>query len=181
MNREATRFDRIIQGIKNNRIIAYVLILGTCIIVVSQLTDATSKLYRFISGKTPAIDVSGIWKTEILKDPWFVDKYYKYIFELERKSDTISGVLKRIYGEGQEDSTSIFDGKIQADFISFYIQDIIQTRKTIDPYQGKYVWERVPYKVIFKGTIVGDKIDFLITPEWPNFEPWRIEAMREGT
>jgi len=44
MKTEATTFDRIVQKIKDNRIIACILIFGTLVIVFSQFTDATEKI-----------------------------------------------------------------------------------------------------------------------------------------
>jgi hypothetical protein len=177
MKTEATTFDRIVQKIKDNRIIACILIFGTFVIVFSQFTDATEKIINIFSGKPATANISGTWKTEMLKDPWFTDTKYKYIFEFQKKGNMVDGILKRFHAEGKDYSMSIFGGEVQENFVSFYITESLQSQKTL--VTGSVVWETVPYKVIFKGTVTGNKIDFLVSSDRSGMEPWRIEAERE--
>lgn len=48
MKEQKTRFDKIIARIKNNRVLAVVIVLGTIIIAVSALTDAAQNLWSVI-------------------------------------------------------------------------------------------------------------------------------------
>jgi hypothetical protein len=174
MKKDATRFDRIIRKIKDNRILAYILVLGTLVIVLSQFTDATSKLINFFSGKPATIKFAGIWRTEMLKNPWFVNKHYKYIFEFKTRGDTLDGVMKIEYPNGYQETKSIWDVKIKDDFIFLYTQEMIFTFRGFPT-----VRERVDYKVFFKGTLTGNIINLVVTPDRPDFEPWEFAAVRE--
>lgn len=68
MKEQKTRFDKIIARIKNNRVLAVVIVLGTIIIAVSAFTDAAQNLWSVITKEkelTP-MDISGEWVTGVL-------------------------------------------------------------------------------------------------------------------
>ena len=68
MKEQKTRFDKIIARIKNNRVLAVVIVLGTIIIAVSAFTDAAQNLWSVITKEkelTP-MDISSEWVTGVL-------------------------------------------------------------------------------------------------------------------
>lgn len=67
MKEQKTRFDKIIARIKNNRVLAVVIVLGTIIIAVSAFTDAAQNLWSVITKeKEPApvnISITATWQS----------------------------------------------------------------------------------------------------------------------
>ena len=146
------------------------LILVSISIAVAAITNAGEKV-------TEKPDVTGKWKTTLLTDPWTVDKRYELLFELKTRDARLIGVVSE-RESGRLTRKAILDGKIQGKFISFYTAETLWTRKKIDPSKPA-VQEQVIYKHFYEGTVLNDRIQFMKYSDYPGFEPWEFEALRE--
>jgi hypothetical protein len=57
---EPTQFDKVLQRIKNNKVLSAVLLLGVFIIAVGSFTDALTKIIAFISTEPTKLEVTDI-------------------------------------------------------------------------------------------------------------------------
>ena len=55
-----TQFNKIVIRIKNNHILALVIVLGTIIISIAAFTDAVKSLFSLVNREPAPIDISGL-------------------------------------------------------------------------------------------------------------------------
>ena len=163
MPQQKTKYDRLIDRIKNNPITVMLLIAGTIIIAIAAVTDSVNKISQFFnigtSSSVPNID--GKWTTDIIQyDVLENDMDFKYILELSQVGDNIYGELSKQYLSLEKvDSWAILGGKLKGNLISFYIKNQYY-RSHSDTIKG--IWqERAEYRIIYNGNISGDKINFV--------------------
>lgn len=88
MNEPKTRFDRFNLRIKNNPIVASLIILGTIVIALSTFTNAAKNLWDLVITE-PRPDINGEWKAEVTYD-WQNAKY--------SETFTFGGDGEEVYG-----------------------------------------------------------------------------------
>jgi hypothetical protein len=92
----------------------------------------------------------GKWGTDFLKDVYDPDAHFSLTVELERKGDGFVGTVREVRGgDSPQMNNAIVDGSIDDDRVSFYTQH--DTDGEGNP---------VPYRMMYKGTIQGDRIAF---------------------
>jgi hypothetical protein len=165
MNQQRTRFDRFIFRIKNNPIIAFLIVLGTIVIALSTFTNATKNLLSLITN--PAIiDATGKWATQELTNPFYENDKFRLHFDLEVKGDTLLGAIRQTSMTSRYDvKNGILDGKIKSNIISFY---------TLEQSDG------TTYKNFYYGSVLKDEIEFTLQSDRPwGFPPQKFIAKRE--
>jgi hypothetical protein len=148
-NRQRTAFDKFLSRIKNNSVVASLLVVGTIVIAVSTFTDATQKILGLISTeRTPNIE--GKWRTEVLTNPYDDTERYTLLFQFAQQGETLLGtVTETDVGEQEGFAKTISDGKIKGDVVSFYtLGEVMSDQKTQH------------YKETYSGTIRKNEIAF---------------------
>ena len=170
MKQQGTRFDRIVSRIKNNPIIALVIVLGTIIIALSTLTDAAKNLLSLITKRPVIVDVTGKWVTQILTNPFDKNDTYRLLFDFQIIDDTILGSIKLTSTKNLYDVTcGIQEGKIKGNVISFHRLE-----------QSLVGNETVTYKNFYYGSVSNDEIEFILQSDRPlGFPPQKFVAKRE--
>ncbi len=177
MGKEKTRYDRIIDRIKNNKITALLIAVGTIIIAVSVFTNAVQTIWLLIKKdeKPTILKVDGTWVSKIMEGDlveWGpvrdrVDPYsYRYVFELESVGEDLFGEVSYLRGElgkipkENKKSWAILDGKIAGGRVSFSTKNI-GYKVQYDPSRTEAWNEPYEYLITYNGTIVNDKIRFI--------------------
>lgn len=133
-----TLFDKLLARIKNNPVVASILVVGTIIIAVSTFTDAAQKLLGLII-REKTIDVTGKWRTEVLTNPYDETERYTLLFDFVQHGDTILGTVREIdVGESDGFAKNITEGKIKNNVVSFYTQGEVTSDNGTRPYKESY-------------------------------------------
>lgn len=169
MNQQRTRSNRIISRIKNNPLVAAIIVVGTVVIALSSFTDAVKNLLSLIP-KENVPDVTGKWATQILTNPFDKKDTFRLFFEFEVKGDTLLGTLRQTSTEHRYSvEDGILDGKIRGNGISFHKQE-----------SSGLGDQKVQYKDFYYGTVSKDEIHFTVQSDRPwGFPPQRFIAKRE--
>lgn len=147
MNETRTQVDRLISKIKNNPILAFLIVLGSIAIALSAFTDAARNLLGLvIEEKRPAIN--GEWKAEVTYD-WKNAKYIE-IF-------TFKGEGEEVYGTASflRLRRGILEGKIKKDTLEF----ITKTQEVLGPGEPRVAIHH------YRGRLLGDEINFSMQTE----------------
>ncbi|MBA7657362.1 hypothetical protein ES703_65299 [subsurface metagenome] len=93
MKEQKTGFDKIIARIKNNRVLAVVIVLGTIMIAVSAFTDAAQNLWSVVTKeKEPApVNISSEWVTGVLTNGFDENDTYRLFFTFKVEGVLLSG------------------------------------------------------------------------------------------
>jgi len=171
MNQNRTRFDRLISRIKNNPLVAILLVIGAIVVALSTFTDVTRNLLSLAT--TPAaVDVTGRWATEELTNPFEERDTFTLRFDFETFGDTLLGAIRRQSTSSRYGYTStngILDGKIENDILSFYTAE-----------EALFGNERYTYRDSYHGSVSGDEIAFIRQSDRrTGFPPQRFVARRE--
>ncbi len=171
MNQQRTRFDRLISRIKNNPLLAFLVVLGTIVIALSTFTNATKNLLSLIT-KPAIVDVTGTWATQELTNPFAENDKFRLYFDFEVKGDILLGAIRMVSTTNQyhyDVRKGILGGKIKGNLISFY---------TIE--QSLSGTETVTYKDFYYGSALKNEIEFTQQSDRPwGFPPQKFIAKRE--
>ncbi len=159
MSREGTRFDRILERIKNNRILAAVLLLGTIVIALSTFTDAVQNLSNLWSGceHHPATDISGRWRTEE------TDEKPTY-FDFKVVGNQVYGTVWIPPTFAMQDGESgIIGGRVAGKTVTFTTKHrYVKQQPRYDPVTRQLSPEEwAEFTASYIGKILGDEIRFL--------------------
>ncbi len=146
MTEPQTRLDRFNFFIKNNPIVASLIIFGTIVITLSSFTDATIKILDLIATQTRP-DINGQWIAEVNYD-WGNSKYSEKL--------TFSGNGEEVYGVASYAGVKndIINGKVNKDKLEFSTKsrELIGDSETDETHR-------------YQGTILRDEIKFVIQTE----------------
>ena len=148
MSEPKTRFDKFNHRIKNNPILASVILLGTIVIALSTFTNAAKNLLNLVITETRP-DINGEWKADVAYD-WLNDEYtekFKFSGEGENVNGTASFLgLKR----------SIIEGTAKKNNLLF----LTKSKEYLgDPGNSKSVLRR------YRGKVLDGEIKFVLTIE----------------
>lgn len=154
-----TRFDKIVIRLKNNPILALVIVLGTIIISIATVTDAVKSLFSLIIREPAPIDISGQWVTDVLTNRFDENDTYRLFFNFKTEEHLLSGTMRKVAkrSDGYDIRKGIMDGKIKGDKISFYIQKAYIEESLQESPNTK----TVQFKVFYHGTVSDDEIHFM--------------------
>lgn len=154
-----TRFDKIVIRLKNNPILALVIVLGTIIISIATFTDAVKSLFSLIIREPAPIDISGQWVTDVLTNRFDENDTYRLFFNFKAEEHLLSGTMRKVAkrSDGYDIRKGIMDGKIKGDKISFYIQKAYIEESL----QESPTTKTVQFKVFYHGTVSDDEIHFM--------------------
>lgn len=140
MNEQKTRFDRLNARVKNNPILATLIVLGTIIIALSTFTDATKNLLSLANQETRP-NVNGEWKGEVTYD-WDSSKFTEVF--------TFDGTGEKLYGTASllETKRSILEGSVGKGRIEFIVktQEVLGSQEfkiSIYHYRGKVLADQI--------------------------------------
>ena len=147
-----SNYDKFNWWIKNNKITASFIIVGTVIIALSTFTDSAKNLLDLIvHEKRP--DINGEWKAEVTYD--WARATYTETFTFEGEGNEIRGTasflkLKR----------AILEGSVSKDKIEFITKtneisswDVGNTRETTHRYYGKITNDKIQFTMQTEGGI----------------------------
>jgi len=177
MEQQKTRYDRIIDQIKNNKITALLIVVGTIIISISVFTKALQTIWVVFNNdeKPTILKVDGRWLSDIMRGnlhEWAfymdrVDPYrYRYVFELKVAGEGLFGEVTYLKGElgkipkEKRKRWTILNGKIDADTVSFSTKDT-GYKLHIDRSTKEGWHEPYEYLITYNGTIYGNEIRFI--------------------
>ena len=148
MNKPKMPVDRIYSRIKNNPIVASLIILGTIVIALSTFTDASKNLLSLVIEDTRP-DINGEWVAEVTYD-WKNAKYTEKF--------TFQGDGDEVYGTASFLGTKrgILEGKIKKDKFQFITitQEILGSlpdRDSIHDYRGRILGDEIKIVMQTKG------------------------------
>src|SRR6266568_4506165 len=138
MNRKKTLFDKFLSRIKNNPVVATLLVIGTIVVAVSTFTDAAQKILGFlVRGETD--NVAGKWQTQVLTNVYDESEQSILLFEFMQQGDTLSGTITEMDVDGSNPFTrNIADGKIKGNLVSFYTHGEVASFEGSQPYKQAY-------------------------------------------
>jgi hypothetical protein len=170
MKKQDTLSDTIIHKIKNNPVIAVLIVAGMIIIALASFTNAVKSLLNFMPAGSAPVDVSGKWTTDILTNQFDKNDTFRITLEFEAKGQTLLGTLRKTSPSGSYDyAVGIVDGKIDGANISFFL-----------PEQSMHGTEYVSYKNLYYGELADNRIDFTLQSDRPwGFKPIKFIATRQ--
>jgi Tol biopolymer transport system component len=141
-----TRVDRMLDRVKNNPVIAVLLVFGIGLAALASFTDSIKKLLDVVPQITPLriANVTGAWMS-VRPDPITTVKTI-LVFDFKVDGGKLVGTIHHGYQQ------ALLNGKIEGDTITF---DVDQEWEI----GGKITVERQAYR----GKVVGDKIQFVRT------------------
>ena len=153
MDEPKTRFDRFNLRIKNNPIVASLIILGTIVIALSTFTNAAKNLWGLLITETRP-DINGEWKAEVTYD-WQNAKY--------SETFTFSGDGEEVYGAASflGMKKGILEGKAKKDKLQFITktQEVLGNRNNpkdvVHRYQGKVLRDEIKFVMQTEGGFSG--------------------------
>ncbi len=137
-------FDKLLVRLKNNPVVASILVVGTIVIAVSTFTDAARKILALVTIEKPTIaekttDVTGKWRTDVVTNPYDESERYSLLLDFVQQGDTLSGTVREIdVGENDGFAKSITEGKIKGRVISFYTRGEVTSDNGTQPYKESY-------------------------------------------
>jgi hypothetical protein len=149
MNEPSTRFDRFNLWIKNNPIVASLIVVGTIVIALSTFTDAAKNLLSLVVKETRP-DINGEWKAEVTYD-WNNAKY--------TETFTFGGDGEEVYGTASflRRRRGILEGKVRKDKLEF----VTKTREV-----SGAGWNNQKDAVHrYRGKVFRDEIKFIMQTE----------------
>ena len=127
MSQRKTLFDKFLSRIKNNPVVAALLVVGTIVIAAATFTDAAQKILGFFV-REETHDVAGKWQTAVLTNAYVGGDRFILLFEFMQQGDTLSGTITDTDEDGNNPLTrTIMDGTIKGNLVSFYTQTDIKT------------------------------------------------------
>lgn len=153
MTESKTPFDALTSQIKNNPIVASLILLGSVVIALSTFTDAAKNLWSLVAKETRP-DINGEWKADVTYD--WPNAQYVEIFTFRGDGDELHGTasfLGTVRG--------ILTGTVKKDKIQFITRrkEIMgsQTVSTdlVQRYQGKIAGDEITFMVQIEGGVSG--------------------------
>ena len=143
MNEPRTRIDRFNLRIKNNPVVASLIVLGTIVIALSTFTNAAKNLLDLVVKETRP-DINGEWKAEVTYD-WQNAKY--------AETFTFGGDGDEVHGTASFLGTKrgILEGKVRKDKLQFITkiqmvrEDWNKPRVVVHRYQGNVFREEIKF------------------------------------
>ena len=143
MNESKSRIEQLNSRIKNNPVLATMIVLGSVVIALSSFTNAAKNIWETVRIETrPAIN--GEWESEVTYD-WENAKYSEK-FKFNGDNEVVKGTASFLGTD-----RGILEGKVKNNKLQF----ILKT-KEID---GQGTKEAVH---LYQGDIVGDEIKFVM-------------------
>ena len=162
MNEAKTKIDRFNQRVRNNPVLATLIIAGTLIIALSTFTDAAKNLLNLITLDTRP-DINKSWEAEVTYD-WQNAKYVETF--------TFRGDGEELYGTASflGSKKGILEGIIKKDKLLF----ITKTQEILESEEPKTSIHR------YRGKYLGDQIEFIMQTEngYSEHEPIEFTAKR---
>jgi hypothetical protein len=158
MDEPKTGFERFNLRIRNNPIVASLIILGTIVIGLSTFTNAAKNLLGLVITETRP-DINGAWKAEVTYD-WQNAKY--------SETFTFGGDGEEVHGTASflGMKRAILEGKAKKDKLQF----ITKTQEVVGDWSN-------PKDVVhrYQGKVSGDEIKFIMQTEGGSSEHTPIE------
>jgi hypothetical protein len=169
MNPKKTRFEIFNSRVKNNPIVAVLIIFGTIVIAVSTFTNAAKNLLGLLS-KPEIIHIHNKWVTQELTNPFNKKDKFRLHFDLEMKGDVLLGVIRKTSTADWYDITlGIMGGTIKGNTISFYTTE-----------RSLFGKETITYKNLYHGSVSKDEIQFVLQSDRPwGYPPQNFIAKQE--
>ncbi len=148
MNEPKTRIDRLNQRVRNNPVVAALIILGTLIIALSTFTDAAKNLLDLIITDTRP-DINGSWEAEVTYD-WQNARYVE-TFSFRGDGDELYGTASFLGTK-----KGVLEGVVNKDKLQFITktQEILESEEpkvSVHRYQGKYSGDQIKFVMQTEG------------------------------
>ena len=115
-----TSFDKLLDRLKDNRVIAALLVVAMAVGGLSAFTDAVQKIARLTGN---GANVAGIWRTEAFVNPYDESERSMLIFDLVQSGETVLGTVTEIDQDGSNGVTrSVRGGSVKGNAISFHTE-----------------------------------------------------------
>ncbi len=156
-----TLVDRLTSRLKNNPVIAAIIMISLIVMGLASFTDALKKLHPVISAFYQT-NVTGEWSSTFIRDP-VINADFQYIFSLKEDEGMVYGTVQRLapYCRKHENlgickhhdqPTAIIDGRINGKEITFLCNWRLPSTEP---------WKWVQIKENFRGIVSGDEIRFV--------------------
>ncbi len=116
------------------------------------------------------VEISGAWKTSVMKSPFAENVFYSLVFQFEIVGDRVFGTVRTIDRQSGRGSTlGIKQGRVEGKVVTFITQSAYTNGQELIPYQTEY-----------HGIIRQDLIKFIRQNNVPSGEiPEEFIASRE--
>lgn len=162
MGQRPSLVDRFLARLKNNPVVAVLILLGLGVISLASFTDALTKLLSALPEIRHTV-VTGEWQSEVLKDRR-TDLAYTYSFSFKSDGGLLYGTVRRAvpyceehknYGVcgGHGRTIAILDGRLDRKVVSF--------RCDWGELPGASPLTWVNVQETFRGVVAGNKIRFV--------------------
>jgi len=149
MKQPNTRFDRLNGQIKNNPVVAVLLILGTIVIALSTFTNAAKNLWT-LRGPDTRPDINGDWAADVTYD--WANAGYSEIFTFGGEGEQLQGTAS-LRGRKR----GILEGTVKGDRLQFssktqeVLGDWNNPRDVLHRYQGRILHDEITFVMQTEG------------------------------
>ena len=155
MDEPKTRVDRFNAWIKNNPVMASLVVLGTVVIALSTFTDAARNLLDLVSTETRP-DINGEWQAEVTYD-WHNAQY--------SETFTFKGDGEEVYGTASflRVKRGILEGTATQDRLQFTTKTQSMagtTTEEVHRYEGKVLRDEIAFVMQTQGSEAHIPIEF---------------------
>lgn len=169
MGGEPTRPERIMRRIKNNPIVAVLVVGGSIVASLAAFTNAAQRLLSLVGPRDRGPDIAGTWVSDTLINPFAQNDRFLVTFDLSRSAETLTGSIRSTSVTGRYDVVGgIMDGSVDGDHLTFAVLK-----------QALVGSETVQYRDLFFGQVASEEIRFTMQSERPwEFPPQEFVARR---
>ena len=164
MGRKNTTYDRILNRILNDPILASLITLGVIVIAIVSFTDAVSKLANVFQQLRPteAVDISGRWRVEATEETPQIYFDFKVV-----DNKLVGTVLLPASHYMPQGKSAVINGKVVRDIVSFTTKhEFVKRFGHYNPVTGEVMPDVMAESIAhYKGKIKDDEIYFKLQKE----------------
>ena len=164
MGSRNTTYDRILNRILNNPILASLITLGVIVIAIVTFTDAVSKLANVFQQLRPtkAVDISGRWRVEATEETPQIYFDFKVV-----DNKLVGTVLLPASHYMPQGKSAVINGKVVRDIVSFTTKhEFVKRFGHYNPVTGEVMPDVMAESIAhYKGKIKGNEIYFKLQKE----------------
>ncbi len=151
MNKQTTRVDRLLQGMKDNPVTAALIVLGTVVIALASFSGAVKDIFSLVPEQGPS-DIGGQWVAQVTYD-WQYNREparYQETFEFDVEGNEVFGTATFL---GRK--RAIHDGSLKKDLVTFttksreYVSG--QEREVLHRFRGRSLGDEIRFSLLIEG------------------------------
>ena len=179
-----TLADRLLALLKDNPVVAVLVLVGTAVIALSRFTDALKSLRELASRRAPPApaDLSGEWVSPVVENRFDRRNTYRLTLELRAQGKNLLGTLRQTSANPErpyEVEWGLLGGTVEGNAVAFHTQHAYQTSRPSATIGEPPQWVEVPYQVHCRGTVAGDELRLVLQVD-RGYPPEEVVARRSA-